>query len=68
MQKSFTSKATDKGVDIENTAKYFKYHQSSAPRTKMPYRPMMGVNSAVEGAIKNRIQAGVRRRIDGVQL
>lgn len=66
MQKSFDMTATNTSVTIENTAPYFKYHQSSAPRRKMPYRPMMGVNGDVKSVVRQIIERGVRRKIDGM--
>lgn len=43
MQRSFSYKSRPLEVEITNTAKHFVYHQSDAPRTIMPYRPMMAV-------------------------
>lgn len=41
MQKSFRSVATSDQAVVYNTAEYFKYHQSNAPRKKLPRRVMM---------------------------
>ena len=68
MQESFQAAATDTGVTITNTAPYFKYHQSTEPRTKMPYRPMMGVNKEVKSIIKTILETGVRKKINAVNL
>lgn len=43
MQRSFTYRSRPLEVEITNTARHFVYHQSDAPRTIMPYRPMMAV-------------------------
>lgn len=45
MQKSFTYKSQPLQVEISNKAPHFPYHQSSEPRTIMPYRPMMKVEA-----------------------
>lgn len=63
MQKSFAHKATETSVTIGNTADYFKYHQSSEPRTKMPRRVTMGINSAVRQMVKDIIDADVHSKI-----
>lgn len=41
MQDSFTRLVDTTSLKIGNSAEYFKYHQSSAPRTKLPRRVMM---------------------------
>lgn len=41
MRNSFTSVVTPMQTTIGNSAPYFKYHQSNAPRTKIPRRVMM---------------------------
>lgn len=45
MQRSFTYKSAPLQVEITNTAKHFVYHQSDEPRSVIPYRPMMKVES-----------------------
>lgn len=45
MQRSFVHSARPLEVEVTNTAKHFVYHQSDAPRTVMPYRPMMLVDT-----------------------
>jgi phage gpG-like protein len=63
MQHSFRSTPTPTSVTITNDAPYFKYHQSSAPRHKIPYRPMMGINGEVQTIVKKIIQADIARKI-----
>ncbi|WP_064257785.1 phage virion morphogenesis protein [Rhodococcus sp. HS-D2] len=48
MQKSFTYKSKPLQVTISNKAAHFVYHQSDAPRTLIPYRPMMKVEDGDE--------------------
>jgi phage gpG-like protein len=64
----FRHKSNDQSVTVSNRMPYFVYHQSSAPRHKIPYRPMMGVNRDVKSIIAQMIEVGVRKRIDEVQL
>ena len=64
MQESFTADSTGRSVTISNTAPYFKYHQSNAPRTKIPYRPMMGINDDVQTIVHKILQAEVQRKIE----
>jgi phage gpG-like protein len=68
MKRSFASDATDTGVTIYNTAPYFKYHQSTAPRKKMPYRPMMAINGEIKSIVSEVINVGIRKRIDRAGL
>lgn len=63
MQGSFTSIPTSNSVTIGNTAPYFQYHQSSAPRSKIPYRPMMAINNDVKTIVKKILEADVARKI-----
>lgn len=41
MRDSFTSNVTSQFVEFGNSSDYFKFHQSSAPRTRLPRRVMM---------------------------
>lgn len=63
MKNSFTHEASANKVDITNTAPYFIYHQSTAPRTKMPYRPIMAINSDIESIVKKVLDADIKRKI-----
>lgn len=51
MQRGFKADVGARSTVISNTAPYFKYHQSSAPRTKLPRRVMMAINDTVERQI-----------------
>ncbi len=68
MQDSFRMYADKNSVTIDNSAPYFKYHQSSRTHTKIPYRPMMGFNHDTSTIISQIIERGIRRKIDEVKL
>lgn len=54
MRDSFMSQADSTSLKIWNAAEYFKYHQSSAPRTKLPRRVMMKLTENLrEMVVKN---------------
>jgi phage gpG-like protein len=64
MRKSFTFTATKDSVMVTNTATYFKYHQSSEPRTKLPRRVMIGYNSAIKNQVRSLLNDGVKRLVN----
>lgn len=64
MKHDFIYSSNSTSVAVNNSADYFKYHQSTAPRTKMPWRPMMGVNPAVKQKIAEIIERDIRMKID----
>ena len=64
MRHGFIYSANSTSVAVDNQVDYFKYHQSTAPRTKMPWRPSMGVNDQVKERIKTIIEADIRLKID----
>lgn len=63
LKDSFAWQATNTGVRIYNTASYFKYHQSSAPRTKIPRRQIMGINNPIRRMVSEAIKLEIRRKI-----
>lgn len=63
MKGSFKADATSNSVIVSNTAPYFPYHQSSAPRRKIPYRPMMAINAPLKSTIKAIIQKDIAAKI-----
>lgn len=63
MQKSFTFDADKTSVFITNTDPKFPFHQSTAARTKMPRRQMIGVNADVKGIVHDIIQDGVKKKL-----
>lgn len=65
MKESFFFKADKTSVTIGNNAPQFIYHQSSAPRTKIPYRPMLAINESVRSIAQDIIQSHVDEIIRG---
>lgn len=63
MRDSFTYVAGSQQVLIGNKADYFKYHQSTAPRTRLPRRQMMGINSPISRMVKSTIENEIRKKI-----
>lgn len=63
MQRSFTSKPTAMSVTITNNAPYFKYHQSSAARKKIPRRVMIGIYTGMQSDVTNIIAAALSKKI-----
>jgi hypothetical protein len=55
--------ATPTTLTIGNDTPYFKYHQSTEPRSKMPRRASMGVNSEVKSIVKTVLEADIRNKI-----
>lgn len=55
MRDSFSFMATRNGVVITNDMPYYKYHQSTLPRTHLPRRQMAGINDFVKNKIVKRI-------------
>jgi phage gpG-like protein len=63
MQRNFSFSATPTTLTIGNDTPYFKYHQSTEPRSKMPRRASMGVNSEVKSIVKTVLEADIRNKI-----
>lgn len=63
MQKSFYYKSTRQSLEIGNTAPYFDFHQGDGDRTRLPRRPMLGVNNTVKGIIQQVFEADIRKKI-----
>lgn len=54
MRESFTSIVDTNSLTIGNAAEYFKYHQSSAPRQRLPRRVMLMLTfNMKETVVKN---------------
>jgi hypothetical protein len=68
MQDSFKFKADKHGVKVYNTAPYFKYHQSSEPRSKIPYRPSLGINDAVINIVQATLEQDIAKKIRRAKL
>lgn len=63
MKDSFTSKPSSMSVTITNTAPYFKYHQSSASRSKIPRRAMLGIYAGMQDDVTNIIATALSKKI-----
>lgn len=65
MQRGFDYDASRNSVTIFNESDHFVYHQSTAPRKKIPRRQMIGVNTTVKNTVKvimeKEIAAKIRR-------
>lgn len=63
MRDSFIAKSTKTNVIITNSTDYFKYHQSSAPRRRLPRRQMIGINNPIKTIIRDIIKDDIARKI-----
>jgi len=63
MKESFIKKVGNKQVEITNEASYFKYHQSTASRSRLPRRTMLGINDPIKRMIKEVIEKDIRKQI-----
>lgn len=63
---SFTFEATRNSARIFNSASYFKYHQSSDVRQKLPRRQMMGINVPIKKLVSEAIQLDVDAKIRSI--
>lgn len=63
MMKSFNSKVEPLGLVISNSVPYFKYHQSTASRHKIPWRPMMLINQPVKDMIQTTISEYINAQL-----
>lgn len=66
MKGSFYYKTTPTSVEIGNKVPYFKYHQSTAERHKIPRRPMMGVNNDVKGMVRRAFAKAMLAKVAGL--
>ncbi len=64
MAAGFTASHTATSVTIGNTAKYYKYHQSSAARSsKLPRRQMAGVNGKIKDMVRDAVRADIKKKL-----
>lgn len=63
LERSFDWQADENSVRIFNTAPYFKYHQSSAERHRLPRRQMMGINAPIKRIVGEAISDEITRKI-----
>lgn len=66
MRKSFKYESATGGVSITNTAPQAIYHQSTEPRTKMPYRPIMLINDGVRDIVREELTDDIARKIENL--
>lgn len=66
MKNSFVATANSNSVLITNEAPYYKYHQSTLPRKKIPRRQMAGINDPVKKMIQQILQDDIKRKIRSV--
>jgi phage gpG-like protein len=64
MRRSFQRTTTRNALTIFNETDYFKYHQSSEPRTKLPRRQMIGITNEKKRVIVDILQSGLQKRIN----
>lgn len=65
MKNSFRAVSTSNSVVISNTSPYFVYHQSTDARTKMPWRPSLGINDDVRSIAQQLIEADIQKKLAG---
>lgn len=63
MKRSFDATSTSDSVSVTNTAPYAIYHQSTEPRTKMPYRPIMRINDDVKDIVRAVLQQDIQKKL-----
>ena len=56
MRSSFRHRATEEQLVVENTASYFRYHQSNRPRHKLPRRVMIKLDNPRKQLVVREIQ------------
>lgn len=65
MRDSFTQQVRSDTLTLGNDAPYFGYHQSNRPRTRLPRRVMMMVDSARRSFIIKTFQAHLIQAVRG---
>jgi phage gpG-like protein len=63
---AFSYAADNNSVLVTNKMPYFKYHQSTAPRSKIPRRATMGINSAIKTIVRDIVQQEIEKRLRAV--
>jgi hypothetical protein len=66
MQGSFVHAATPLHLQVNNTAPYFVYHQSTAARSKIPRRAMFAINDDVKSIIRQAIEKAMIAKLAGL--
>jgi len=68
MKDSFFARTNSTSVTIDNSASYYKYHQSSAPRkSNLPRRRMAGINGKIKDVVRSEIRKEIIRKLDAVR-
>lgn len=65
MRASFEQRIGPGYLEISNSAEQFKYHQSNAPRTKLPRRVMLKIDQIRKVFIIKAIQEHIGRAVTG---
>lgn len=63
MRHSFYYDARAKSLEIGNDSDHFEFHQGNGERTRLPRRPMLGVNKTVLNLIKDGIESDIRKKV-----
>ncbi|WP_152467701.1 phage virion morphogenesis protein [Gordonia terrae] len=63
MQSRFGHQAAATSVTIYNLDPKFKFHQSNAPRSKIPRRAMIGIYQGLDNDVRNTVAAVIARKI-----
>lgn len=63
MRRSFRFSTSNTSATITNTSNHYKYHQSSAPRSKLPRRQMAGINNDVKTMVQRIIKDDINRKL-----
>ncbi len=66
MRKAFRYEASDHELVVDNPTEYFKYHQSSAPRTKIPRRQTIALNDQIIAKIYQIFNESIKRKIKNI--
>ncbi len=63
MRQSFTSLIDSTSLTVGNASEYFKYHQSNAPRKKIPRRVMMKLTENMKETVVKNFQTQLLEQI-----
>lgn len=63
MKNSFVFSSNKNSAIITNSAPYYKYHQSTLPRRKLPRRQMAGINDPIKQIIRNVLQDDIKKKL-----
>ena len=63
MRHSFYFDARSQSLEIGNSSDHFEFHQGDGDRTRLPRRPMLGVNKTVLNLIKDGIETDIREKV-----